>query len=96
MVKVFTLEINAGVYVPGVQVRDQPCNQPLGGMTNKIGDQTILGRVSQKRGLGSRRCFFNFNSKQQKKHGQLERTQTFGTLGIPQPGTTMLRYPPPT
>jgi hypothetical protein len=36
----------------GVHFGDQPCNEPLGGMTNNIGDQTLLGRVPRKRGLG--------------------------------------------
>jgi hypothetical protein len=52
MVKYFTCTINAGVYVPGVQFGDQPCNQPLGGMTFNKGDQTMLGTVPRKRGLG--------------------------------------------
>jgi hypothetical protein len=28
--------------VPGVQFGDQPCNQPLGGMTFNLGDQPCL------------------------------------------------------
>jgi hypothetical protein len=35
--------INAGVYVPGVQFGDQPCNQPIGYMINNIGGGPAIG-----------------------------------------------------
>jgi hypothetical protein len=47
MVIFLRVPINAGVYdyVLGVQFGDQPCNQPIGGMTFNKRDQTMLGRV---------------------------------------------------
>jgi hypothetical protein len=61
-----TLSINPNVKFPGVQFGDQPCIQPLGGMTFNKGDQTMLGRV-KKRGLG--KSWHLLILKQQQKTG---------------------------
>jgi hypothetical protein len=51
MVKYFMRAINEGVYVPGVQFRDQPCNQPLAfAMQSTLKVQPCLVRSQEREG----------------------------------------------